>query len=144
MGKCLVCGEKATTISDGLGVCLKCIRGKREQALEITRRVHAKSRGVFGLPPEPPKDVEGLPCGVCVNDCIIGEGNCGFCGLVWNVGGRLIRFGGTAEKVFWSGIMMVCQLTVLVGGFVRVVQEAAIQNTHTNQRLSMALRILRL
>lgn len=98
MGKCLICGKKAETISDNLDVCLKCIRGKPERALEIARRVHAKSRGVFGLPPEPPKDVGGLPCGVCANDCIIGVGNCGFCGLVWNVGGRLIRFGGTAEK----------------------------------------------
>ncbi|MFZ0965656.1 MAG: radical SAM protein, partial [Candidatus Bathyarchaeia archaeon] len=85
----MVCGEKAETISDKLGICLNCIRGKPEKGLEITRRVHAKSRAVFGLPPEPPKDVGGLSCGVCANDCIIGVGNCGFCGLVWNVGGRL-------------------------------------------------------
>jgi pyruvate formate lyase activating enzyme len=98
MGKCLICGKKAATISDSLGVCLKCIRGRPEKALEITRRVHAKSRVVFGLPAEPPKDAGGVSCGVCANNCVIGAGNCGFCGLVWNVGGRLVRFGGTAEK----------------------------------------------
>jgi len=98
MGKCLVCGEKADTISDSLGVCVKCIRGKPERALEITKQVHAKSRAVFGLPSEPPKDADGLPCGVCANSCIIGVGESGFCGLVWNVEGRLVRFGGTAEK----------------------------------------------
>ena len=98
MGKCLVCGEKAATISDSLGVCLRCIREKPEQALEITRRVHTKSRAVFGLPSEPPKDAGGLSCGVCANNCRIGAGNSGFCGLVWNVDGRLVRFGGTAEK----------------------------------------------
>jgi len=98
MGKCLVCGEKATTVSDGLGVCLKCIREKPEQALEITGRVHAKSRARFGLPSVPPSDAGGLSCGVCANDCVIGIGNCGFCGLVWNIDGRLVRFGGTAEK----------------------------------------------
>jgi len=98
MGKCLVCGEKAERISDGLGVCLKCVREKPERALEISRRAHAKSRGVFGLPSKPPKDVGGLSCGVCANDCVIGVGNCGFCGLVWNVEGCLVRFGGTAEK----------------------------------------------
>ncbi|MCK4440162.1 radical SAM protein, partial [Candidatus Bathyarchaeota archaeon] len=98
MGKCLICGEKATTVSGSLGVCLRCIREKPEQALEITRRVHAKSRAVFGLPSEPPRDAGGLSCGVCANNCVIGVGNCGFCGLVWNVGGRLVRFGGTGEK----------------------------------------------
>jgi len=98
MGKCLVCGEKADNISERLGVCLKCIRNKSKEAFDVTRGVHAKSRAVFGLPPEPPKDADGLPCGVCANDCIIGMGNCGFCGLVWNVDGRLVRFGGTAEK----------------------------------------------
>jgi pyruvate formate lyase activating enzyme len=98
MGKCLICGEKAATISDKLGSCLNCIRGKPEKALKITKQVHAKSRGVFGLPAKPPKIAGGLPCGICANNCVIGKDNCGFCGLVWNVGGRLVRFGGTAEN----------------------------------------------
>jgi len=95
MGKCLVCGEKAPLISESLGVCLKCIREKPNEALAITRETHAKSRRVYGLPSEPPKDIGGLPCGVCANNCVIGSGGSGFCGLVWNVGGRLVRFGGT-------------------------------------------------
>jgi len=98
MGACLICGEKAATISKSLGVCLRCIRNKHEEALEITRLVHAKSRAVFGLPSRPPQDAGGLPCGVCANNCIIGSDNSGFCGLVWNVGERLVRFGGTADK----------------------------------------------
>jgi len=98
MGKCLVCGESAVTISDSLGVCLKCVREKPKRALEITRRVHAESRAVFGLPAEPPRDADGLACGICANNCKVGVGNCGFCGLVWNVNGRLIRFGGTTEN----------------------------------------------
>jgi pyruvate formate lyase activating enzyme len=98
MGKCQVCGEKSPLISGNLGVCLKCIREKPEEALEIAKEVHARSRAVYGLPPEPPRDAEGLPCGVCANNCVIGVGGSGFCGLVWNVGGRLVRFGGTAEQ----------------------------------------------
>jgi len=98
MGKCRVCGVEAATVSDALGVCLKCIREKPEKALEITRSVHAKSRGAFGLPAEPPRDAGGLACGVCANECVIGVGGCGFCGLVWNVGGHLVRYGGTAER----------------------------------------------
>lgn len=97
MGTCLVCGAKAAAISNGLRVCLNCIRGNPEKALEITRQVHAENRAVFGLPPEPPRDAGGMPCGVCANNCIIGEGNTGFCGLVKNVDGRLARLGGTAE-----------------------------------------------
>ncbi len=98
MGECLICGERAVVISDGLGVCIKCIRERPEQALQITQRVHAKSRAVFGLPPEPPRDAGGLPCGSCANNCVIGVGSSGFCGLVRNIDGRLVRFGGTVEK----------------------------------------------
>jgi len=98
MGKCAVCGSESVTISANLGVCLGCIRRKPADALKITRQVHAKSRAAFGLPNEPPKNVDGLPCGVCVNNCVINVGDCGFCGLVWNVDGRLTRYGGTAEK----------------------------------------------
>ncbi|MEM2099121.1 MAG: radical SAM protein [Candidatus Bathyarchaeia archaeon] len=36
--------------------------------------------------------------GVCANNCIISLGSAGFCGLVWNVNGHLVRFGGTPEK----------------------------------------------
>ena len=95
MGKCLVCGEKTVAVSDSLGVCLKCIRGKPEKALEITRRVHAKSRAVFGLPSEPLRDAGGIPCGVCANNCVIASGSAGFCGLAWKT--MKVRFCSTAR-----------------------------------------------
>ncbi|MEM2103508.1 MAG: radical SAM protein [Candidatus Bathyarchaeia archaeon] len=98
MGKCQVCGKKEPLISGNLGACLKCIRKKPDQALEIARQVHAKSRASYGLPPEPPRDTDGLSCGVCANNCVIGVGGSGFCGLVWNIDGRLVRFGGTVEQ----------------------------------------------
>jgi len=56
MGKCLICAERAATISGSLGVCLKCIREKPEQALTVMKGVHAKSRVAFGLPSEPPRN----------------------------------------------------------------------------------------
>ncbi len=34
---------------------------------------------------------------MCANDCRIPEGGKGFCGLVFNLGGRLVRRGGTAK-----------------------------------------------
>ena len=77
---------------------MKCIRDKPQEALEITERVHEKSRKMFGLPPKPPRQPSGLVCGMCANDCRIGVGGKGFCGLVFNIEGRLVRMGGTADK----------------------------------------------
>ncbi len=64
----------------------------------MTDKVHEKSRRVFGLPPKPPKDPNGLQCGMCANDCRIGVGSKGFCALVFNVDGKLVRMGGTPDK----------------------------------------------
>jgi len=35
---------------------------------------------------------------MCANDCRIGKGEKGFCGLVYNIEGKLARMGGTPEK----------------------------------------------
>ena len=98
LGRCKVCGRRSLTISGRLGVCLDCIREKPEEALRVTGRVHAESRGRFGLPPDPPRDPNGVRCGMCANDCRIGMGERGFCGLVANLNGRLVRLGGTPER----------------------------------------------
>jgi len=79
-------------------VCLGCIRKRPQEALAITDGVHEDSRKRFGFPPKPPRDPHGLSCGMCANDCTIGIGNRGFCGLVFNVNGKLVRRGGTPEK----------------------------------------------
>lgn len=66
--------------------------------MKITGRVHDECREMFGLPPKPPRDQEGVSCGMCANDCTIGAGGKGFCGLVLNIDGRLVRMGGTPTK----------------------------------------------
>ncbi len=98
MGECSICGRKSMFISGKLGVCLDCIRERPEEALEVVSRVRAESRRKFGLPPEPPHDPNGKACGLCANNCRIGPGQVGFCGLVTNIGGRLVRLGGTPDK----------------------------------------------
>ncbi|MEM2092842.1 MAG: radical SAM protein [Candidatus Bathyarchaeia archaeon] len=98
MGKCQLCGEVSPLISGKLGVCLKCIRKRPKEALDITKEIHARSRAAFGLPAQPPRDEDGISCGICANNCVIGNGKAGFCGLVWNLSGRLIRFGGTPDQ----------------------------------------------
>ncbi len=98
LGQCQICGKKSNTLSDQLGVCLQCIRETPKDALKVTDKVHAESRAVFGLPSKPPKNPYGLPCGICSNNCQIGVGEKGFCGLVFNRNGQLVRIGGTTAK----------------------------------------------
>jgi len=98
LGRCRICGDESATISDYLGVCAGCIKRKPEESLRIAQKAHADARRLFGLPAKPPRDPSGISCGMCANDCKIGRGEKGFCGLVINEDGRLIRLGGTADK----------------------------------------------
>jgi pyruvate formate lyase activating enzyme len=77
---------------------LNCIRAKPEEAIKITENAHARSRRSFGFSTKLPMDPKGIKCGMCANDCSIGIGGKGFCGLVLNVDDRLVRMGGTSEK----------------------------------------------
>jgi len=96
--ECQLCGKKSREISSILGVCGECLRENPNEALKIAMEGHKRSRGRYGLPPEPPKDPKGVKCGLCANQCQIPGGGFGFCGLVKNVNGKLIRLAGTPEK----------------------------------------------
>ncbi|UCE29368.1 MAG: radical SAM protein [Candidatus Bathyarchaeota archaeon] len=98
MGRCQICSKQSDLVSGRLGVCLQCAREKPEEALKTTDKVHAESRERFGFPPKPPRNPEGILCGMCANNCKIGVGDIGFCGLVLNVDKQLVRKGGTPEK----------------------------------------------
>jgi len=98
LGHCQLCGHSSPIISSRLGVCVQCIREKPQLALQITEAVHAQSRARFGLPSKPPRNPTDLSCAMCANDCKVGLGEKGFCGLVYNVEGKLLRMGGTPEK----------------------------------------------
>lgn len=96
--KCELCGNEAPEISAELKVCARCVREKFEDAKPFIEAAHAKIRERYGLPPKAPKDPNGLRCGGCGNDCVIGKGKKGFCGIVENVDGKLVRKFGTPEK----------------------------------------------
>ncbi|UCH31978.1 MAG: radical SAM protein [Candidatus Bathyarchaeota archaeon] len=98
LGSCQICKDRSPLISTKLGVCLNCIRSKPDKSLRISDQIHRKTRHVFGLPPRPSTSLGGLQCGQCANNCVISEGQKGFCGLVENQFGKLKRQGGTAEK----------------------------------------------
>ncbi|RLE94742.1 MAG: radical SAM protein [Thermoprotei archaeon] len=96
--ECSLCGKRSPVISSTIGVCVDCLRENPSEALKIAMEAHKVSRGKYGLPFEPPRDPKGLKCTMCANECVIGEGGYGFCGLVKNEGGRLVRLAGTPDK----------------------------------------------
>jgi len=78
---CALCGTRSRLIAARLGVCLDCIREQPREALAVADEAHAAARRLFDLPERPPRSKEGRRCGLCVQDCRIGEGERGFCGL---------------------------------------------------------------
>jgi len=96
--KCEVCGRKATDISAALKVCAACVRERFDDARPHIEAAHTQVRWRYGLPPKPPNDPKGVRCGGCGNDCRIPAGGKGFCGVVENVGGKLVRMFGTPDR----------------------------------------------
>jgi pyruvate formate lyase activating enzyme len=95
---CRLCGTHSRLIAARLGVCLDCIRGRPEEALEAAATAHAAARCLFGLPEHPPRTEGGRRCGLCVQDCVIGEGERGYCGLREVRQGRLHHLGGIPAR----------------------------------------------
>jgi pyruvate formate lyase activating enzyme len=85
-------------IAGQLGICLGCIRGQPEEALVVVEEAHVDARGLFDLPVRPPRAEDGRRCGLCVQDCVIGEGQRGYCGLHEVREGRLHHLGGTPGR----------------------------------------------
>lgn len=96
--KCDVCGREAEDISTTLKVCARCVRERFEDARPYIEAAHASIRRRYGLPARAPKDPKGVRCGACGNDCRIPEGEKGFCGVVENIGGKLVRKFGTPDQ----------------------------------------------
>ena len=98
MAKCQICSRYSSLISAGLGLCLECIRSKPKDAMQVSSKIHERTRRAFGLPGNPPQSPEGSQCGQCTNECSINEGQRGYCGLVENRSGKLRRHGGTPQR----------------------------------------------
>ncbi len=99
--RCNICGREDKSISEILSVCADCIRSFPKEAAPFIIRAHERSRGEFKLPPFPPKDPEGVKCGICANECWIPEGGKGYCGLRENSGGKLKGPSSNHAKVSW-------------------------------------------
>jgi pyruvate formate lyase activating enzyme len=95
---CLLCNRSTPDISATLGVCSDCLRQKYPELAPRLQSIHADSRKSFGLPQQPPRHPGGLRCVLCSNECLIGEGERGFCGLRTVRAGRLIHLAGTPQR----------------------------------------------
>jgi pyruvate formate lyase activating enzyme len=83
--RCHICGKP--NISETLGYCVNCIRTKPDQTLPKILKVHEEIRKQHSLPKRPPKTRGGMKCLNCSNQCIIGLGEKGYCGLRGNNNG---------------------------------------------------------
>lgn len=88
MARCKVCNRSSVLISSSPGVCISCIRNDFKRALPFIESVHKKTRLDFDLHQEPPRDPGGSRCPLCINQCVIGLGKVGFCGLQKNVNAK--------------------------------------------------------
>ena len=57
--------------------------------MKVCLKAHGKAREGYALPPEPPRASDGVKCSLCSNECLMGEGDVGFCGLRWVERGKL-------------------------------------------------------
>jgi pyruvate formate lyase activating enzyme len=82
--RCHICGKP--NISETLGYCVDCIRDDANQTVPKILKVHEEIRRQHRLPITPPKACEGIQCNNCSNECIMGTGEKGYCGLRQNNG----------------------------------------------------------
>lgn len=96
--RCGVCGRESVEVSAVLRVCASCVRDKFDQAEPYIRKAHTRVRERYGLPPEPPRAREGTRCDGCGNRCVIPPGGKGYCGVIENSDGKLVRRFGTSDR----------------------------------------------
>lgn len=96
MAKCIYCKKESILISSPLELCVDCIRNHFNKVKSHIERVHKETRERFGLPQEPPRAKIGIKCNICINQCLIPEGERGYCGVRLNKKGKLV--GGKADE----------------------------------------------
>lgn len=87
MKRCQAC--RNAWAADAAGLCRECIRRFRDPCM--VGRLHIPYRKAWGLPATPPCSRGGIRCRLCANECEMGEGDRGYCGLREVRGGRLVH-----------------------------------------------------
>jgi pyruvate formate lyase activating enzyme len=97
ISECKICGEKKE-VSQSLKICVDCIRTDFDQAFPFIEKAHKDVKREFGMPETPPRT--GIPCGFCINECKIEEGETGYCGSRRNKDGIIIPKSGSDDAAF--------------------------------------------
>jgi pyruvate formate lyase activating enzyme len=95
---CRICLSSSALVNATLGVCSNCVKKSSSGIQSEIKTTHAVTRDAFNLPPGPPNHKGGVTCHFCANQCIIGEGEKGFCGLRTVQKGRLVNLAGVSEN----------------------------------------------
>lgn len=95
---CLSCHRVAKSVASAIGLCPACCRISPLAVRVRAKAAHEDARAAFDLPAVPPRDAGGIKCALCGNECVIGEGGKGYCGLRTVRQGRLIHLAGTPER----------------------------------------------
>jgi pyruvate formate lyase activating enzyme len=95
---CRLCGTRSRLVASQLGVCPACIHSRPQEALAIADQAHATARRLFALPERPPHSEGGRRCGLCAQECVIGEEERGYCGLREVREGRLRHLAGVPAR----------------------------------------------
>jgi len=95
---CVLCRRRSRLVSTRLEICGSCIRARPDEALRISCAVHSQTREAFNLPKSPPRTAGGVRCVLCARECLIGEGERGYCGLRSAGDGRLTHLAGTPPR----------------------------------------------
>ncbi len=97
--RCISCGESSVTTSEALGLCADCIRSDFSRWTDRIDTIHRKMRLDDGLPQAVPRSEGGIKCRICGNECRLGGGETGYCGLRRvGDGGRLEFLSGSASR----------------------------------------------
>jgi len=115
-GKCVHCGKYFEAISKELGLCADCIRDHFGHVKKIINGTHKRCREEHRLPVSPPKDKDGIPCPICINQCRIGKGKYGYCGVRKNEGGKIVDFGGATLNYYFENLPTNCVADVVCAG----------------------------
>ncbi len=97
-GGCRICERGRARAARALGVCVDCLRTNFPAARPYVESAHAEARAAFDLPAKPPRRDPGVRCPLCVNHCMIGEAERGFCGLRTVRAGKLVHLAGTPGR----------------------------------------------
>jgi pyruvate formate lyase activating enzyme len=96
---CPGCGRQVP-VAQALGVCGSCIREKPEVYLPAILDRHASYRREFGLQTTPARTAGGALCDYCPHECVLGEGELGYCMAREGRKGRVVG-GVSGARVSW-------------------------------------------